>query len=84
MHHTLGECARQAPGHLSCSDRGWAQNAGPTKSVPLWSTREAEPEQLRPGKCMQSRARSLHSNLKPEQCRLGKHTRREQGQTQCG
>ena len=51
-----GDCARQAPGHLSCSDLGRAQNAGPTKSAPLWSTREPEPEQLRPGKCMQPRA----------------------------
>ena len=51
-----GNCARQAPGHLSCSDLGRAQNAGPTESVPLWSTREPEPEQLRPGKCMQPRA----------------------------
>ena len=24
------------------------------------------------------------SNLEPEQCRQGKHTHREQGQTQCG
>ena len=24
------------------------------------------------------------SNLEPEQCRLGKHTRPERGQTQCG
>ena len=27
---------------------------------------------------------SQQSNLESEQCRLGKHTRREQGQTQCG
>jgi len=27
---TGGNCARQAPGHLSCSDLGRAQNAGPT------------------------------------------------------
>ena len=53
---TGGDCTRQAPGHLSCSDLGRAQNAGPTKSAPLWSTREPEPEQLRPGKCMQPRA----------------------------
>ena len=52
----LGECTCQAPGHLSCSDLGRAQIAGPTESVPLWSTREPEPEQLRPGKCMQPRA----------------------------
>ena len=46
---------RQAPGHLSCSDLARAQNAGPTESVPLWSTREPEPERLRPGKCTQPR-----------------------------
>ena len=28
----------------------------PTKSVPLWSTQEPEPERLRPGKCTQPRA----------------------------
>ena len=55
-HPTWGECARQVPGHLSCSDLGRAQNTDPTKSVLLWSTREPEPEWLRPGKCMQSRA----------------------------
>ena len=53
---TGGDCARQAPGHLSCSDLGRAQNAGPTESAPLWSTREPEPECLRPGKCTQPRA----------------------------
>ena len=37
---TWGECAHQEPGRLSCSDVGRAQNEGPTKSVPLWSTRE--------------------------------------------
>ena len=56
-HCTPGECAHQAPHHLSCLDLGRAQNAGPTKYVPLWSTREPEPEKLRPGKCMQPRAR---------------------------
>ena len=40
----LGECTLQAPGHLSCSDLGRAQNADPTKSVPLWSMQEPEPE----------------------------------------
>ena len=51
-----GDCARQAPGRLSCSDLGRVQNAGPTESVPLWSTREPEPEWLTPGKCTQPRA----------------------------
>ena len=54
-----GDCIRQAPGHLSCSDLGRAQNTGPTESVPLWSTQEPEPERLRPGKCTQLRAHSL-------------------------
>ena len=35
---------------------GRAQNPGPDESVPLWSTREPEPQWLRPGKCMQPRA----------------------------
>ena len=53
---TGGDCPRQAPAHLSCLDTGWAQNAGPTKSVPLWNTQKPESEQLRPGKCTQPRA----------------------------
>ena len=53
---TQVESAHQASGRLSCSDLGRAQNAGPTKSVPVWSTREPEPERLRPGKCTQPRA----------------------------
>ena len=48
--------ARQAPGHLSYSDLEKAQNAGPTESAPLRSTRVPEPERLRPGKCIQLRA----------------------------
>ena len=51
----LGEFARQAPGHLSCLDLGRAQNVDPIKSVPLSSTREPEPEWLRPEKCTQPR-----------------------------
>ena len=51
------ECALQAPGRLSCSDRGRTQNTGPTESVPLCSTREPEPEWLRPGKWPRCRAR---------------------------
>ena len=53
---TGGDYAPQEPGHLGCSDLGQAQNAGPTKSVPLWSTRVPKPERLRPGKCTQPRA----------------------------
>ena len=48
--------AHQTPGHLSCPDLGRAQNAGPTVSVPLRTTRVPEPEWLRPGKCIQPRA----------------------------
>ena len=47
-HLTWGECACQAPGHLSCSDLGRAQNTCPTKSGHLEST--PEPERLSPGK----------------------------------
>ena len=35
---TWRESTHQTPGHLSCSDLGRAQNAGPTESAPLWST----------------------------------------------
>ena len=35
---TGGDCAHQAPGHLSCLDLGRAQSTGPTESAPLWST----------------------------------------------
>ena len=48
--------ARQTPHHLSCSDLGRAQNAGPAESVPLRTTRVPEPEQLRPGRCKQPMA----------------------------
>ena len=48
--------ARQTLHHLSCSDLGRAQNAGPTESAPLRTTRVPEPERLRPGRCMQPRA----------------------------
>ena len=33
-----GTVCSQSYGHLSCSHLGNAQNTGPTKSVPLWST----------------------------------------------
>ena len=42
--------------HLSYSDLGRAQNAGPTESAPLRTTQVPEPERLRPGRCMQPRA----------------------------
>ena len=84
----LGECTHQPPGRMSCSDLGRAQNTDPTESVPLWSTREPESQQFRPGKCMKHRACfgqfPCRTTWKPDQCRPGKHTHHEQGQTQCG
>ena len=87
IRHTthLGQRACQAPSHLSWSDLGRAQNTGPTKSVPLWGAQEPEPEGLSPGKCMQPRVYFRQfpaEQLEPEQCRLGKHTHSEWGQTQ--
>ena len=38
---------------------GKAQNAGPTKSASLWSTRKPEPEELRPEKFTHLKAHSL-------------------------
>ena len=84
---TGDDYACQRPGHLSCSDLERAQNTGPTKSVPLWIIQEPEPEWLRPGKCMHpgpASDSSWHTNLESEQCRLGKHTCPNLGQTQCG
>ena len=78
-------CSPSAWYCLSWSDLGRAQNTCPTKSVPLWSTRE--PEWLRPGKCTKCRVhfrQCLQSTLEPESIDPGKHTRRELGQTQCG
>ena len=82
-----GHCARQAPGHLSCSDLGRAQNTGPP-SLCLCGV----PENLNlssldlgrahnPGPASDS---SRQSNLEPEQCKLGKHTCCERGQTRHG
>ena len=82
----LGQSTCQAPGHLSCSDLGRAQNSCPTEPVPLQSTRE--PERLRPGNCTKCRAcfgqcpcKALWSmsSVDPEStCNL------ELGQTLCG
>jgi len=49
-------CAHQTSHYLSYSDLGRAQNAGPTESAPLRTTRVPEPERLRPGRCMKPRA----------------------------
>ena len=79
--------AHQTPGHLSCSNLGRAQNAGPTEFAPLRTTRVPEPEPLRPGKCIQHMAGLRQfpaERLEPDQCRQGKHKHRERGQTQCG
>ena len=58
MGHAISRsnCTGQTPRHLSCSDLGRAQNAGPTESAPLRTTWVPEPEQLRPGRGMQPRA----------------------------
>ena len=53
---TGGNCAYQAPSYLRFSGLGRPQNAGPTKSAPLWSTREPGTEWLRPVECIQPRA----------------------------
>ena len=84
-----GECSHQTPGHLSCSDLGREQSVDPSESVPLWSTREPLPEQLRPGKCTQHRAR-----FRQFPCRAiwslssvdweSTHAESERGQAQCG
>ena len=64
-----------------------------TKHKPNWVHAFVEysrtlPEQLRPGKCTQPRARfrqwTNRSNIDPEKCKLGKCTHPELGQTQCG
>ena len=84
---SCSDCAHQTPHHLSCSDLGKAQNAGPTESAPLRTPRVPEPERLRPGKFIQPRAllrQFQQSNPEPKQCRQGKHTPRERGQSQCG
>ena len=62
----LRQWARQAPGLLSSSDLGRAQNTCPAESVPWQSTWESK--WLRPGKCMKRRA-----HLAPEQSRPVKH-----------
>ena len=73
----LGQCARQAPGHLSCLDQGRAQNTCSTESVPLRHTREPHPSSLdlgsakNPGPALDS---ALQNTLQPEQCRPRKHT----------
>ena len=84
---TGGDCACQAPDHLSCWDLGRAQNAGPTKSAPCGVHENLNLSSLdlgsacNPGPASDS---SQQSNLKSEQCRLGKHICHERGQTQCG
>ena len=48
----LGLCTHQAHGRLSCSDLGRVQN----HMLKQVCAQEAEPEWLRPGKCMKGRA----------------------------
>ena len=78
---------RQTPDHLSCSDLGRAQNAGPIESAPLRTTWGPEPEWLNlrgtgsPGLVSDG---SQWSNLEPEQCGQGRLIRCERWQAQCG
>jgi len=84
---SLSDSTHQTPHHLSCSDLGRAQNAGPTESEPLRTTQAPEPEWLRSGKCVQPRAglrRSRQNNLQPEHCGKGGHMSLERRQAQCG
>ena len=82
-----GEYVHQAPGHLSCSGLGRAKHQ---VQPSLWLC--GVPENLNlSGLDLRSACKpespsdsSRQSNLESEQCRLGKHTRRERGQTQCG
>ena len=53
---SCSDCTRQTPHHLSCSELGRAQNAGPTESAPLRTSWVPKPERLRTGRCMQPRA----------------------------
>ena len=82
-----GDCAHQPPHHLSCSDLGRTQNAGPTNSVPLRTSWVPEPEWLSTwevGSLGPASDGSRWSNIEPEQCGQEGHRRREQGQAQCG
>ena len=82
----LSDGARQTPGHLSCLVLRRAHNAGPATSVPPRTIQVPEPGLDLGGACSPGPASacSRQSNLEPEQCRQGKHTRCEWGQTQCG
>ena len=77
--------AHQAPGHLSClAWEGHKMQAQPSlrlcgvpeklSALDLGSASNSGP----------TSDSSQQSNLEPEQCRLGKHTGQERGQTQCG
>ena len=74
--------ARQTPNHLSRSDLGRAQNAGPTESAPLRTTWVPEPEWLRPGMCMQRVPGGATESLS-SMGRKGTRTM-SGGQAQCG
>ena len=81
VHHRLPEFTQTHVHRVSDAIQS-SQNAGPTESAPLRTTRVPEPEWVRPGKCIQpglASDSSRQSNLEPKQCRQGKHTCREQG-----
>ena len=82
----VGESAHQAPGLLSCSDLGREQNAGPAESAPCGVPKYLNLSDLDLGSAYNpgpASDRSQQRNLEPKQCRKGKHTHREWGQTQC-
>ena len=79
---TGGDCARQAPGHLSCSDQGRVQNIVRLCEVP--ENRNLSGLDLgsahNPALASDS---SWQSKLELKQCRQEKHKLHEWGQTQC-
>ena len=77
--------ACQVPGHLSCSDLGWCKTQAQPNLRLCRVSKNLRGLDLgsayNPGPTSDS---SQKSNLESEQCRLGKHTHHEWGQTQCG
>ena len=82
-----GDHTRQAPGHMSCSDLGRAQNSTQTSQSLCGVPEYLNLSGLDLGSAYNTgpaSERSWQSNLEPKQCRQGKHTYHEPGQTQCG
>ena len=82
-----GDHTRQAHGHMSCSDLGRAQNSTQTSQSLCGVPEYLNLSGLDLGSAYNigpASERSWQSNLEPKQCRQGKHTYHEPGQTQCG